>query len=58
MNQTIYVTYTWQWWQPLIQMMKSFLIHIGNLDQQMLGYIVLEFTYIIWNADKKIVQVF
>jgi hypothetical protein len=34
-------------------MMKSFAIQIGNFDQKMVGYIILEFTYIRLNVDKK-----
>jgi hypothetical protein len=36
--------------------MRSFPIQIGNFDKKMVGYIILEFTYIRFNAKKKIVQ--
>jgi hypothetical protein len=36
--------------------MRSLKIHIGNFDQEMVGYIILELTYIILNAKKKIGQ--
>jgi hypothetical protein len=43
---------------PIIQMMITFLIQIGNVNRKMVGEIVLKFTYIRLNAEKKIVQNF
>jgi hypothetical protein len=39
-------------------MMKSLLKEIRNFDQEMVGEIVLKFTYIRLNADKKTIHVF
>jgi len=52
-NQAIYVAENWQWRHFAIQMMKSLLIQIGNFDRKMVGYIILEFTNIRLNVNKR-----
>jgi hypothetical protein len=43
---------------PIIQMMITFLIQIGNVNRKMVGEIVLKFTYIRLNAEKKLYKTF